>query len=565
MKDYVYLQYTDSENNHNKYYQMTLNDNDSIDVKYGRVGGNEREHHYNPNEKDFYQLREDKIYKGYVDVTSLHSVVQEKPSDITYAPIENPDIQNFVTSLVIEARDFIERNYTVTPNEITPKMIEEAESDIRILRDIATNNTDNLCLWRFNQQLQTLFTDIPRKMDKVEHFIAQTKDDFNKIIDREIEMIDNLKGQIDTYIPKDITSMNVLEAYNLSIRNVTYKEEDEITSHLGKDYDGTNCENRYIRGFAVKNNDTQQAYNDFVAKHDIKPKECKLMYHGSKTENWWSIMKRGLSLNPNASTTGKMFGQGLYFAPESRKSLNYMDTKSSCWNNGTRNSGFMAVYSVALGKMYEPNRVLGSKFTRDDLKDGCLSVYASKKNPYLNLKNDEYVVFDQAQTTIKYILEMSDRGKVEEYNLNRKALINTMSQGVDTLIKGVGNTVRAEIRLEDYDLDKYSWGKLLLEACERNNYDVMQLYIDLNTRTNSIELSLSANGDSISTTPYSLGLTTADSRFMARELKKVFCKSEDEWKELTRNISDIQLGTVIKSTNVIEEDKVKHKEKERIA
>ena len=38
MKDYAYLLFVDEINNHNKYYEITLNDDNSIDVNYGRVG-----------------------------------------------------------------------------------------------------------------------------------------------------------------------------------------------------------------------------------------------------------------------------------------------------------------------------------------------------------------------------------------------------------------------------------------------------------------------------------------------------------------------------------------------
>ena len=58
-----------------------------------------------------------------------------------------------------------------------------------------------------------------------------------------------------------------------------------------------------------------------MKKEDIH--QVKQLWHGSRNENWFSILENGLQLNPNAIITGKMFGKGIYFAPSSNKSWNY--------------------------------------------------------------------------------------------------------------------------------------------------------------------------------------------------------------------------------------------------
>ena len=63
-------------------------------------------------------------------------------------------------------------------------------------------------------------------------------------------------------------------------------------------------------------------------------KNKKLLWHGSRNENWMSIISNGLILNPNAVITGKMFGQGIYFAPKSRKSFGYTSYDGSYWARG---------------------------------------------------------------------------------------------------------------------------------------------------------------------------------------------------------------------------------------
>ena len=67
IKKYAYLVNVDGSANHNKYYEAVLNEDNSIDVKYGRVGQREAHHHYSPYEKSFAELVQSKIDKGYTD------------------------------------------------------------------------------------------------------------------------------------------------------------------------------------------------------------------------------------------------------------------------------------------------------------------------------------------------------------------------------------------------------------------------------------------------------------------------------------------------------------------
>ncbi|MFR1480267.1 MAG: hypothetical protein ACLSB9_33645 [Hydrogeniiclostridium mannosilyticum] len=87
----------------------------------------------------------------------------------------------------------------------------------------------------------------------------------------------------------------------------------------------------------------------------------KLFWHGSRTENWWSILRTGLVLRPtNSVINGKMFGYGLYFAPRARKSVGYTSLRGSYWAGGHSNYGFMALYEVVYGKPYDVSDNIGS-------------------------------------------------------------------------------------------------------------------------------------------------------------------------------------------------------------
>ena len=541
MKNYAFLVQVDALKNHNKYYKMVENDDGSIDVNYGRVGGRDVPHHYNSWEKNFFDLKESKIAKGYVDETALHFTVEEKKNtDLTFSPIEIKEINDLIEELIKQSREFMKKNYTVTANEVTPKMIAEAVADIEELNYIAENSLN--ALPAFNEKLQELFSDIPRRMPKVADYLAKSSADFSKIIKREQEMLDNIKGQV-VAVKNPVKrgeEETALEAYGLKVTPISYKEEDQIIAHLGKDY-GKNSKNeykamedRYITSYKVENLETREKYEGFKKDYHIKDKDVKLFYHGSRTENWWSIMKTGLSLNPNAITTGKMFGNGLYFASDFRKSANYTSARGSHWTNGSDDHGYVAVYAVGLGKCYKPNSSLSASFNKNNLPSGCLSVYADKH--LTGLKNDEYVVYRPEQCTIKYLVKIADGyAREKNFTLDRKAIRNDISKGFTELIK-TPKGFKAEIQIDAVS-DKCR-NELLDKICYAHDAD--RLFIEYNSKTDKAELTaITSNEDSITIN----SLTYDDLQFLSRELKKSFAESEHEWKNLCQKLSSQKTGS----------------------
>ena len=132
----------------------------------------------------------------------------------------------------------------------------------------------------------------------------------------------------------------------------------------------------------------------------------KLFWHGSRTENWWNILRTGLVLRPtNVVINGKMFGYGIYFAPKARKSVGYTSLRNSYWAKGTSNYGFLALCEVAYGKPYdvydEQRDMTWERLQR--VAPGCSSLHAHA-GP--SLRNDEVIVYKEDQVTIKYLVEL---------------------------------------------------------------------------------------------------------------------------------------------------------------
>jgi poly [ADP-ribose] polymerase len=549
-KRYAYLVMVDGTNNHNKFYEIKENADGSLDCNYGRVDKSTMHHHYAPYEKRFDALKQEKEAKGYTDVTSLHAIKEtnspDRAKELSYAPVEDPVVQAALERMIEASRMFMKNNYTIQAQDVTPKMINEAENDIRRLSDIAERK-DSAALWRFNEVLTELFTDIPRAMNKVQDNLAQSTDDFDKIIIRENQMLQNLKSAVLQCIAPTVKddgsnkTMTVLEARGLTMRQTSFKEEDRIIDHLGKDYQG-DVERRFIRAFAVENLKTRENYEQYKKDRNITPKGVKLFYHGSKVENWYSIMSSGMSLNPDAKITAKMFGQGLYFAPECRKALNYMDCKGSRWNNGQQDTGYTAIYSVALGKVYEPNRILGRSFTFKDLPDGCDSVFASKRNPYIGLANDEYIVYSQDACTIKYMLEMSHRFVRDlDFNIDRKAVRDAIMEHTGDMTKKPGGFVEVPVYVEQ--MSQEAQGAL---SSRFGGEDISTLTVTINPVRDRIEDFTVPLDDGTGTKGLHPDLTNDDLKFLLREIKKNFAEGNYEWSQVVKLTEQMKVGEKIK-------------------
>lgn len=156
------------------------------------------------------------------------------------------------------------------------------------------------------------------------------------------------------------------------------------------------------------NKETQGLFNNYIEEKSVKKK--LLLWHGSRTENWWSILQTGLKLRPtNAILTGKMFGYGLYFAPDASKSLGYTSLSGSRWASGVSDTAYMAVINVAYGKPFNvyswDNKY--TRITEQTLQSYCagansLHAHSSKGM----LRADEIVIYNEAQCTIQYLVEL---------------------------------------------------------------------------------------------------------------------------------------------------------------
>lgn len=388
--------------NNNKYYDMKPQ-GDMWVATYGRIGSGSQTRTYSKREWD--KKYNEKIRKGYIDQTDLIQdlISTEKPTQSEYKEIDNAEIAAIVERLQAMAKKAISENYTVSSNKVTQAMVDEAQNIITGLLNITDVKI-------FNDELLKLFTTIPRKMSSVSSYIARDNGEFNKIISREQDLLDIMKGQVvqkqvveETKETKPINDNTILEHLGLEFEECSNEDIATIKVALGS------CSDKFHKAWKVKNLRTQKRFDDFVKENNIK--DVRLLFHGSRNENWWSIINSGLMLRPtNAVITGKMFGYGIYYAPKARKSLGYTSLLGSYWARGNSSSGFMALMDVAYGKPYDVYS-FDSKyynFNYETLQKNCPGANCLHAHEGNMLRNDEIIVYKEEQCIIKYLVELKN-------------------------------------------------------------------------------------------------------------------------------------------------------------
>lgn len=380
-------------NNNNKYYYMEDLHNGSFKVSYGRVGASETVLTYPISLWD--KKYSEKLKKGYVDVTEKITAIK-KTGELD---ISDPDVKDLINFLMSEARQSIKRDYEISTESVTEEQINQCQNiinNINIAKDY--NTPDNLKLQEVNEKLVQLYTLIPRRMADTRHYFLKT---WNipflvELLQAEQSRLDTLKSQV---------NINQVSSNGITLEELGFT--CELASEADKDLIRKNTDFRLTnhRVFKISNKETESVFNPNHLK-------TKLLYHGSRNENFLSILQTGLKIRPKGvQTTGSMFGDGIYAANKARKSIGYTSLRGSYWASGHSNRAYLAIFEFATGKewnLLDSQSWSGwmSRIDESQVKSkGCNSVFAKGG---VDLRNDEYVVYNSNQCTIRYLIELKE-------------------------------------------------------------------------------------------------------------------------------------------------------------
>lgn len=407
-----------SARNNNKFYRMVPG-RDTFTAIWGRIGTDGARCDYPICQWDAKYA--EKISKGYSDQsdTVLGNImeVQENRQKTTAEPVLDFEMNEgirLMARLASFAKRFVRNTYQSRWSAVKVNASMIAKVDELIARlDLMKRNGGGVD--EFNDVLSQVFMAIPRVMSDTRCYYASSSSDFERIIQREAGLIDSLRGIAKTAgagmgqmisVSDDSGYMNAhrdVERYGMTVNPVTDSQKRDILRHMG-----TNA-SRYVRAWRIENAQTKNAFDAYRKKLGDNA-NVKQLWHGSRNENFHSILCSGLLLNPNAAITGKMFGYGIYFAPSFAKSMGYTSIEGSVWAGGHNETAYMAVFDVALGRSLDVYSYTGGygRWREDDIrKAGCDSLFAHKGQM---LRNDEIIVYNEAAMTIRYLVEIGPAG-----------------------------------------------------------------------------------------------------------------------------------------------------------
>ncbi len=345
----------------------------------------------------------EKISKGYKDQSDIYFGTTAKKREAAKPVLDNPvskSPSNASDELYKLLVGFAHKrvNATLVSDHVTERQVKKARSIWKSLCGYKTVKA-------FNRHLKDLLLVSPRKRnplsDNVKSFFANSTSDFAGIIDREENLILAMEALVGverkTEEKRKVCSLPSFKDFNIEVFEANDEQRKEVFSLLGDSLKG-----RVRRIWRVKPLAQEKRFAKYCKERNIK--DIRKLWHGSRNENWASIIKNSLLLNPNAAITGKMFGQGIYFAPSPSKSFNYTSCYGTYWAHGTSHCGFMGVYATAYGK---PRMVTtwGGDYSSDCRSKQYDCVHATAGNT--GLRSDEIVFYDESAMCLNYLVEFN--------------------------------------------------------------------------------------------------------------------------------------------------------------
>ncbi len=423
------LNFFEPKDNSNKFYMAEVHVSTTglgcrFYLNYGRVGtpGQSGAKPFATVEQalaEFDKKVREKVRKGYVRVematTSVGSKVGQTQLNASGLKgiIDPSQIQRAKSSLPPEIASFVEHLYEETNRAVSMSISGTSTGDIQT----PLGNLGIGGIHKGYQLLNILIQAIERKDQRAVH---EASIEFYKYIPR--KMPSNLRTDTSWIIDKPSRverEMDILKLYEDSLRMINVMG----TSDLDQKYAALYCDVKHIndpriiekiqneitRSKARNHNFGLRVVNVYAVRlhnepaFDPSPGNIQTLYHGSRNAHLVGILSSHLKLphklGNGVTKAGAMFGPGLYFANNSTKSANYSFAAFSGGPANKRDSAYLFLADVSLGRIYE----VQSSYYVDQAPrgyhsvKGCVGAY---------LKNDEFIVYRENQARLRYIVEV---------------------------------------------------------------------------------------------------------------------------------------------------------------
>lgn len=325
----AYLTCIHPESNNYKYYHLKPGPY-GIGATYGRIGAKAGDPFgtkdlQTPYPSYMYWIRYyEKVSKGYKDQSDVYLTKTHKPKPATDAPAtaketkivkSNPVSEALYVQLMGYARHVVKTS--LVDEHVTEGQVNKTKKLVQKLGGYKT-------VKGFNNCLQEILQVSPRQARYINLMFAKGTQDFAKILQRE----EDLLAAMDAVATADSNdTKDCFEKFGIEVYEARPEQVKQVMEKLD------NSQKKLVKKiYRVIHKKSKKAFDEYLKENHIH--HVKQLWHGSRNENWMSIMKNGLLLNPNAQITGKMFGNGIYFANSSDKSFGYTSYSGSRCRTG---------------------------------------------------------------------------------------------------------------------------------------------------------------------------------------------------------------------------------------
>ena len=410
----ICLEQTD-ETNAYKYWNAQLFDDGKVKASWGRVGcSSPASGEWDGGETYLNKKIKEKTKKGYVEQKTIGSATASSAPSVT---VKNSDLLEIAKKQIIK-----------TSNPILERLIKRlVDSNIHKITS-STQITYNSTTGLFSTPLGILtlegITDARDILANISPLVKQNKlnEDFNKLVFKYLTIVPQSLGmkriRPEEVIPnndalqKQLDLIDSLEAsYNAvkTVKPITPSDKPlEEVFKVDMDVLNDDKERNRLNDYFEKSKKDMHNYNRVKVREFYKVNihsmtnafndkliPIKEVFHGSSEANCLSIMKSGLKINPpsTAAIAGKMFGNGVYGAINSSKSMGYTFGR---WGQSSSDTGWLFICDFAMGKI----KTVYNSCSKPNDHD---SVWAKAGS---GLHNDELIVYRENQIKIKYLLEI---------------------------------------------------------------------------------------------------------------------------------------------------------------
>lgn len=419
---------SDHLNNNNKFWYITLFDDASTLVEYGRVGAkgssSKKDHGSMSAAEKFLETKckqkekGKKGQEGYRKLDTMETTTVVDGATLDLEQIVEEQIKSTSNDAKKLLRYFIKQNiHNITSNTaitynkqsglfetpcgaVTKKSIDEARVILSSINKYM--HADNKCDRRYGKLVSEYLMLVPMNigMRGFDPDVIFGRDDD---IAQQENILDSLEATYDAIINSATNEDGEkVERPKLFDVELDLVDDPKVLKHIDKLYNDTKstrhvCHKMKIkRVFALR---IGKMADNFENKG--KPiGNVKELWHGTRDGNILSILKGGLVIpkSNEGHCTGRMFGDGIYFSDQSTKALNYA---AGYWSGTRVNKCYMFLADVAMGKEFHPNS--SDSRLHDRIKNGRYDSTFAKGGGCV--MNNEMIVYKLEQANLKYLVE----------------------------------------------------------------------------------------------------------------------------------------------------------------